>query len=47
MARAMRIGRRGVTVSCRRPYWRVAVPVIVGWTEQMYWYVPAARAGTS
>jgi hypothetical protein len=35
MARAMRIGRRGVTESLRRrPYWIVADPVMFGWTEQ-------------
>ena len=48
MARAMRIGRRGVTeTSYRAPYWRVALPVMLGWTVHMKVYDPAASGGTS
>ena len=48
MARATAIGRRGVTgTSGSGAYWRVAVPVMFGWTVHRKGYAPAARAGTS
>jgi len=47
IARAMRIGRRGVTCDLRAGrYWAVADPVMFGWIVQTYWYVPAASGGT-
>jgi hypothetical protein len=48
MARATRIGRRGVTgILSGAPYWIVADPVMVGCTVQMNGYVPAGSGGTS
>jgi 2-keto-3-deoxy-galactonokinase len=45
---ATTIGRRGVlTLPGLDPYWRVAVPVMLGWTVQTNPYVPAGRGGTS
>ena len=44
MASARRIGRRGVDGLA---YWKLATPVMFGWTVQMKVYEPAGIAGTS
>ena len=43
-AMARRIGRRGVDGLA---YWKLATPVMFGWTVQMKVYEPAGIAGTS